>query len=332
MRFAKKRLLEMRKRTYTGLGICILIILVIVIGYVLYINEGMNRCRDSLTRISRDKETLRMQSLSLEKQITDKCYEITRLITEAKNLNRTIKDQKSTIILLRDKINSLNIQLSHNKEILSATEKELGVTTQKYEYAQPFQERVEQGMYRSKSYKLLGDYDNPTKRTVSQITSTYPTTDNTEIWKRAKRVYEWIGENYKYCGDKGMEVDNHLYIFQYWSPDEMLAERNHMCGDCDDHAFLFAGMLYAAGVPHNRVYVVCGDTPAGGHCWNWLVINNYAYTIDPVCANTKELINFLGLKWSVQGATFPESEFTNVGCFSSYTVRSKMNPEGYWTV
>ena len=103
------------------------------------------------------------------------------------------------------------------------------------------------------------------------------------------------------------------------------------CGDCDDFATLFASMLYSSGVPENKVWVVCGTVPEGGHCWNWLVLSDKTYRIDPVCSQKQTILGIFGLNFGIKGAYYTSTK-ANVECFSEYKEEMKMNPNGFYVI
>jgi hypothetical protein len=203
--------------------------------------------------------------------------------------------------------------------------------------AKEFEDRVINGVAISKAYVLLGDYDK-TARVVSKILNmSAPTTpaNDQEIWSRGKKIYEWLALHYDYCSDKGFCIsDDKCTVFQFYSPDELVyyGEMISLCGDCDDKAQLFAGMLYASGVPHNKVRVECGVVPGGGHCWTKVNLNNNWYRVDPVCSDSVSFVlQKFGLSF-LMPAAFPSSSYRDVECFSNYTTEVWYNPEGYHEV
>lgn len=181
----------------------------------------------------------------------------------------------------------------------------------------PFQERVVHGISLSTAYTLLSDYNDFTKQTFMSMKTGDLNAD-------AEKIYNWIGKNYLYCGDKGMRVGNELYNFQFWSPDEMLSDDNSRCGDCDDHAFLLAGGLYSLGYSSEKVQVVCGTADGIGHCWT--KINGVI--VDPTCSNALSAKTFLGIQTGTQ-QSYP---YSNARCFSNYFGTSILTIEGYQNI
>ena len=267
-------------------------------------------------------EPFNLQDLNFQIQTKDST--ISSQKTKISNLKYEIEQKKKEIQRLQTKVNEL-------EEELGITKTQLEETTQLYEEAKPYQERVNRGQDLSKYYNLLNDNQDYAKPIILQelglSSPTIPSNDN-ELWERGRKVYNWISSNYKYCGDKGLRVGTTFYEFQFFSPDELLMSDNARCGDCDDFATLFAGLMYASGVPENKVWVVCGTVPGGGHCWNWLSLSSQTYRIDPVCSQKQTIINILGLDLGIQGAYYTSSK-GNVQCFSEYNEQMKMNPSGF---
>jgi cell division protein FtsB len=237
---------------------------------------------------------------------------------------KTISEQQTDISQLKAEINNLKYELQITKQKLEEM-------TKKYEEAKPYQERVNRGQNLYQSYNLLSDYEDYTQSIVLAYlglnSPTAPANDD-ELWERGKKIYNWISSNYDYCGDKGLRVGTTFYEFQFFSPDELLMSDNVRCGDCDDFSTLFAGLMYASGVPENKVWVICGSVGSGGHCWNWLSLSDQTYRIDPVCSQKQTIINILGLDLGIKGAYYTSSK-GNVDCFSSYDAQIRMNPDGF---
>jgi len=228
-------------------------------------------------------------------------------------------------------IDSNKIYIADLEEQIQSLRSELAIMTFKYEEAAPYQERVETGQDITKSYLLLSDtndYTKPIALNILGMNSPRKPANDEELWDRGRKIYNWMTNNYEYCGDKGLRIGTTFYQFQFWSPDEILVSDNARCGDCDDFAILFAGMMYASGVPDNKVSVVCGEVESGGHCWNWIELSDYAYRIDPVCSQKQTLLNILGLNLGIKGAYYT-STIENVQCFNTYEEQMKMNPDGF---
>jgi len=217
---------------------------------------------------------------------------------------------------------------------LQTAQRQAQEATRKYEIAKPYQERVEQSQDITKFYKLLDDYTDYAKPIVlNYIGFSNPSLpkNDYEVWIRGQWVYEWLNKNYAYCGDKGIKVGSSFSEFQFFSPDELLKSSNERCGDCDDYATLFAGMMYASGVPEDKVYVVCGDVEGQGHCWNWIILSGVRYWVDPVCSEPDsfgEFFNFFGLDFGFKEASYPD-QMGNVLCLGTYNAKIAMNPQGY---
>lgn len=242
---------------------------------------------------------------------------------------KQMQELQSQISVLSNQVNALNLELGKTSETLQETQTKLNV-------AENYQERVNQGINRQKAYLLLSDIDS-TRQLMPYITQTTSNPSDQEIWQRAKDIYNWMGKNFKYTGDRAICIGNDCVQFQYWSPDELLSlakepsKLNQPTGDCDDFAQLFAGMMLASNVPNEKVLVVCGNVPSGGHCWNSIKINDKQYYVDPVCSNATNIINFFGLQWNAQTKTFPTNP-EMVLCFSSYMPTAYYNQQGYWQV
>lgn len=284
----------------------------------------------------------RINSLYLEKENIES--ELNNLILEVDNLKKdinekdnTIKYQEANIInlnyLIQQKeaeIESLKIEIRLIENELANTKKDLSKTTSLYQQAKPYEERVIQGQNIWLAYQLLDDYEDYAQPIILDylgLSQPKKPVNNQELWERGKQVYNWLSDNYYYCGDRGLRVENTFNEFQFSSPDEMLISDNARCGDCDNYAFLFAGLMYASGVSENDVWVVCGTVPAGGHCWNWIVLDNTAYIVDPVCSEKEDRFKFLNFRWSVQNTKYSDTP-KNIGCFESYESYMRMNPKG----
>lgn len=267
-----------------------------------------------------DKTTLQNQINSLDSQIDD--------------LDSQIRAKDSTIKEQQQEIRRLELEIETLEEEKAELESKLGITTELYEEAKPYQERVERGQQLHLYYNLLDDREEYAKPIIlDYLGLSYPVEPSSDdtLWERGRKVYNWLSDNYQYCGDKGLRVGTTFYEFQFYSPDELLMSDNVRCGDCDDFATLFAGLMYASGVPEDKVWVVCGSVPEGGHCWNWLSLEDKTYRIDPVCSQEDEMFNFFGISWGVKGAYYTSSK-GNVDCFSSYDTQMRMNPNGYYSM
>ena len=155
-------------------------------------------------------------------------------------------------------------------------------------------------------------------------------TSNEELWQRAGDIYDWLGANYEYCSDKGFCVGNSCSQIQFFSPDELIyyGSQDVLCGDCDDQAQLFAGMMYASGVPYADVRVECGTVESGGHCWNGVRIDGEWHRVDQVCSNPAEYVDFFGYTYLASGELFPITA-QNLDCFNTYSITSWYDPNGF---
>jgi cell division protein FtsB len=248
------------------------------------------------------------------------------------NLYDTVKKQQSQINELNSKVTSLETQVKTLSIQLGKTTSELQETQRLLNIAKKYEERVNEGIDLSQAYKLLGDYDK-TVDIVRNITSIGTPANDQELWNRVRDIYNWLGNNYHYCSDKGFCVGDWCTQIQFFSPDELLyyGSQDVLCGDCDDQAQLFVGMLYASGVPHDKARVECGVVPGGAHCWGGVYVNGSWYRVDPVCSNPAQYWEFFGYKFLISGKEFPVS-YQNIDCFSSYTLSEWYTPEGYHTV
>lgn len=252
--------------------------------------------------------------------------ELSNTITQKES---NIEELNSELVTKDQKIGILNKEIIDLKYDLLVVENQLEETTDLYEEALPYQDRVSKGQDMDLFYPLLSDYETFVRPIVfEELGLSKPTTpkNDYELWQRAKKVYDWISDNYAYCGDRGLRVGSTFSQFQFFSPDELLSVDNHWCGDCDDFATLFAGMLYSSGVSSTDVYMVCGKVDQGGHCWNNLVIDDNMYVIDPVCSMKTQLFNLFGFTWSKQTTEFPDS-VGDVTCLDNYDPDTIMNYE-----
>jgi hypothetical protein len=248
------------------------------------------------------------------------------------NTLETVNSKLSADNTAKDSIiSSKNIYITNLEKQVNSLKSQLADMTLKYEQAKPYEDRVVKGQDMTQSYLLLNDINQYTKPIALQIlgltSSTTPANDD-ELWDRGRKVYNWLSNNFKYCGDKGLRVGSTFYEFQFWSPDEILQSDNARCGDCDDFAMLYAGLMYASGVPKDKVTVVCGTVPQGGHCWDWITLNSKTYRIDPVCSQKQTILNILGLDLGIKAAYYTSTK-ENVQCFDNYTEQMKMNPNGF---
>lgn len=259
---------------------------------------------------------------------------ITQLEVDISGLSSEVSQQNDEIIKKGNEIESkdveigsLNLQVTNlNTQIfslnskLSQTQGELDETTRLLTVAQLYEIRSKQGIFLSEAYHLLGDYDK-TVDIVAEITGVSTPTSDNELWLRGKEIYDWIGSNYQYCSDKGFCIsETQCTQIQFFSPDELLyyGSQDVLCGDCDDKAQLFAGMMYASGVPHDKVRVECGMVSGGGHCWNGIRINNIWYRIDPTCSDVSVyVLEQFGLG-SLLSESYPDNDIRIVDCFSEY--------------
>jgi len=294
------------------------------------VSQRENEISLLLTKVSNLENSI----TKLTQDLSNKTQQISQLQEEIYQKDQEIEKQRIQIESLTLQVQSLNNQLSQTKGELTQTKEELEETTRLLNIAKLYEERVEEGINLSKAYILLGDYDE-TVNIVANITGiSTPTTDQ-ELWLRGKAIYDWLGLHYSYCSDKGFCIgENYCTQIQFFSPDELLyySSQDVLCGDCDDKAQLFAGMMYASGVPHDKVRVECGIVPGGGHCWNAIYVNNQWYRIDPVCSNPASFVlEKFGLDFLLP-ATYPSNNYRNVDCFSSYETTCWYNPEGYHRV
>ena len=259
---------------------------------------------------------LKLEINELTSQIAGKDDIINAKENEISNLRKTIQEKEAEILRLQTELNKVKAEL---------------------EKAKPYVERVQQGQSLSKYYELLSDYEDYAKPIILDFleleTQVDPKKDD-ELWERGRKVYNWIANNYKYCGDKGLRVGTTFYEFQFFSPDELLMSDNVRCGDCDDFATLFAGLMYASGVSYDKVWVVCGYAEGflgegGGHCWNELVLSDKTYRIDPTCSDGTGVISILGFDFGLRSAYYLPFIKGNVQCAKTYTSQMRMNPDGF---
>ena len=316
----------MKKKTFHLLPVVLtsFVMIILIISSFLYVtNRNLELAKQ---QIEQQKQMIENQQSIIQRQQQT----IETQQENINNLQNTIQQQTQQINELQSKVTSLQTQVESLTYQLGQTTAELQETQRLLDIAKKYEERVEEGIYLSKAYKLLGDYDK-TVDIVKTITTIGTPQNDEEIWQRARDIYNWLGKNYQYCSDKGFCIsEDYCTQIQFFSPDELLyyGSQDVLCGDCDDQAHLFAGMMYASGVPHNKVRVECGIVEAGRHCWNAVYVNNTWYRIDPVCSNPAKYIEFFGIKILLSGREFP-TIYENVDCFSSYELTSWYTPEGY---
>lgn len=313
---------EIYKEHFTYIILTIIIIL--LVGIIFNNTTTINRLNGRINQIESDVQTLASDLQDKTETIEQQNQTITGLEEDIESKEEKIQNQKSRIESLTSQVNYLNSQLTQ-------TEEELEETSNLLDIAQDYQDRVQQGTTLDKAYSLLGDYDK-TVNIVSNITGVSTPDTDQELWERGKEIYDWLGNNYDYCSDKGFCIDESSCAqIQFFSPDELLyyGSQDVLCGDCDDKAQLFAGMMYASGVSHDKVRVECGSVPSGGHCWNGIYVNNQWYRIDPVCSDIGTFVlEKFGLDFLLT-QTYSSSEYRDVDCFHSYETTSWYNPEGY---
>ena len=303
---------------------------IFVIGLIYIIYVGIT----TIDSLNNDIDILETNVENLNTNLNEKKATIQEQYGTINNLEDDVEEKESEIGGLNLQVDSLGIKLGQTKEELGETQGELKETTRLLSTAKNYEERVQQGIDISQAYMLLGDYDK-TVNIVSTFTSTTTPTNDQELWERGKVIYDWLGLNYQYCSDKGFCIDgNNCGQIQFFSPDELLyyGAQDVLCGDCDDKAQLFAGMLYASGVSHDLVRVECGVVPPGGHCWNGIFINNNWILIDPTCSDPSNLIlERFGIE-ELPLASYPINEMRHVTCFDSYGMTSWYNPDGFYDV
>ena len=239
-----------------------------------------------------------------------KSEEISDLRSEVQAKNSRIENQDAQILNLNTQVQSLNSQLGQTRGQLEETSRLLDI-------AADYEDRVEQGIHLSKAYILLADYDR-TIDIVQDIAKTGIPQNDADVRDRAKDIYYWLGNNYQYCSDKGFCVgESYCTQIQFFSPDEVVyyGSQDVLCGDCDDQAQLFVGMLYASGVSHNKARVECGSVPSGRHCWGAVDVGGSWYRIDPVCSSPSVYVSFFD--WHISMTAFPSS-YRDVDCFDFY--------------
>lgn len=305
--------------------IIVLVLCVLIASYFAYSNYKWALYQNSrVSQLENDKNNLQSQINTLNSEISN-------LNSQIRTKDSTIASQKVEIEQKRQEIIRLQQRVNDLEEELGITKSKLQETTALYEEALPYQERVNRGQNLYEYYVLLEDREDYAKPIILDylgLSAPVAPANDDALWERGRMIYNWISNNYEYCGDKGLRVGTTFYEFQFYSPDELLMSDNARCGDCDDFATLFAGLMYASGVPENKVWVVCGLADGGGHCWNWLSLTSQTYRIDPVCSQRQTVINILGLDLGVKGAYYTSSK-GNVQCFSEYDEQMRMNPQGF---
>jgi hypothetical protein len=281
-------------------------IMVIMIIILYSANNTINIFSERITQLEVDISGLSSEVSQQNDEIIKKGNEIESKDVEIGSLNLQVTNLNTQIFSLNSK--------------LSQTQGELDETTRLLTVAQLYEIRSKQGIFLSEAYHLLGDYDK-TVDIVAEITGVSTPTSDNELWLRGKEIYDWIGSNYQYCSDKGFCIsETQCTQIQFFSPDELLyyGSQDVLCGDCDDKAQLFAGMMYASGVPHDKVRVECGMVSGGGHCWNGIRINNIWYRIDPTCSDVSVyVLEQFGLG-SLLSESYPDNDIRIVDCFSEY--------------
>lgn len=318
--------------------VLVTLLILVLIGsnaYIFYQKEQLN---------TRNRE-LHNHKADLQNKITSYKQDISSLNRKVSNLDRDISSKKGQIATLeksntqkQEEIDVLRTAIKEREdEIDSLTDDldqkktELRTTTFLYEEAKEYQERVNRGQRLSSYHTLLNDREEYAKPIILEylgLSKPREPANDEELWERGRQVYNWLSDNYEYCGDKGLRVGNTFYQFQFYSPDELLLSDNARCGDCDDFATLFAGMMYASGVSEDKVWVVCGDVSGNGHCWNRLVLSSGWYRVDGVCSQRSTVLNFLGLDLGMKQAYYT-SEKKHVDCMRNYNAAMRMNPETY---
>ena len=308
-------------------------IIVIILLCVIYGNiNTIKVLNDRISQLEADVQNLVSQLKDKTNTIQQQTITIQNQTQTIAGMEQTIRQKEQQIESQRIQIESLTTQVQSLNSQLGETKVNLQETTRLLDIAKNYEVRVQAGIDLSKAYVLLNDYD-MTVGIVRNVTNVGVPGNDREIWKRAKDIYYWLGNNYDYCSDKGFCVGDTCTQIQFFSPDELLyyGSQDVLCGDCDDQAQLFTGMMYASGVPHDKVRVECGTVPGGGHCWGAVNVNSSWYRIDPVCSNPAKYVNFFGYKLLISGKEFP-TNFQKVDCFSTYTLTSWYNAEGFQNI
>ena len=205
------------------------------------------------------------------------------LQNQTANLSYDLEKKSTMLANAWNEITVLETGLDYLQTQYDTVLSDLDATQQDLDIAKQYEERVKQGTRVRYAYELLLDIDK-LENEMYKITNTGYSTDDTAIWLRAKDIYNWLGNNFEYCSDKAFKVGTSYTTLQFFSPDELLVYRigDKACGDCDDYAHAFVGMMYASGVPGDRVRVEVG----GGHAWTavYIASDDIWYDIDPVCA------------------------------------------------
>jgi len=324
-----------RRVKSTHILILILLILLAVSGFEAYQNYNLSNELKDLKYYS-STQANKISSLdgkinSLENQKEELSNTIQNKEDIIHTQQNTINYQSSVIDEQRAEIAAQQQSIDYLSSKLGQTTQELGTVTNWYNIAKQYEERVNQGVSLSLAYNLLSDIDLTEKWIKSRgITSYWVTNDDAEIWSRAEDIYIWLGNNYDYCSDRAFCVGSSCTQLQFFSPDELIGgSTDALCGDCDDQAHLFVGMMYASGIPNDRVRVECGQVSSGGHCWAGVNVNNQWYRVDPVCASPSVYVPIFGSRISLFGTSF-SGEYENVDCFSYYDLEEWYTPnQGY---
>lgn len=276
--------------------------------------------------------TSNIEITELEQQIKQTETLLEQRTYELEQYKNYTQKQDKEINELSQKVLMLNAELRDLETLYENATGELYSANKKLEYAEPIVDRYQRGINLAKYHTLLADYDDYAEPLILKYLGlsepTAPVTEE-QLWERAGKIYDWISARYTYCGDRGLRFGSSYVQFQFFSPDELLSVDNNWCGDCDDFATLFAGLMYASGVPQEKVYVVCGEADGGGHCWNWLSAGGRIRTIDTVCTQSKSVIDVLGHKlWEKENYPFPAT-FGDAKCFNKYDAYFWMSPDHF---
>lgn len=268
--------------------------------------------------------------------------QIDTLNTRIDNCNKGYIEKQNDVDDLQFQLNQVRKELNNMSELYQDTRTKL-LTSEfnllkaeaELNYTFPYVERFNRGINLKEHYKNLGDYDDNVEPIVLeylQLDKPQAPKNDYELWQRAKMIYNWISYRFSYCGDRDILLGGTYTHFQFYTPDELLSNDNHWCNDCDGFATLFAGMMYASGVPEDKVIMVCGKVETGGHCWNWLKVENKFYTIDSVCSQGKYLEEVWGIPlwWKDEKQSYPfSSTYDDVKCFKEYTPTVYLTPSKY---
>lgn len=294
-----------------------------------YTNYNQEQCPQTTTPTQTcDYSSYETQINSLRQDLIDEQQENSQKQNEINSLNNELEK-------INEKYLELNSLYFDTKNDLIITKNQLDKTKEELNITLPYYERVRSGLDIKELYKMLDDYDKYAQPLVLEYLNleqpTKPANDK-ELWDRAKKIYNWISYRYDYCGDRGLRFGSSYFQFQFFSPDELLSVDNYWCGDCDDYATLFAGLMFASGVDEDDIYVVCGKVGEGGHCWNWLNVNEKLYRIDTICSHSKYLEEVLGIPlwWKDEKQSYPfPDDYGVVDCFETYEPQMFMNPSNF---